>query len=70
MSEEMYDEGYQKITNVDSSQIVIKAMQEKYKDKAPNFQYVCMDVRQMDFESGSFDCVVARSGVSPPGVEA
>jgi len=29
----MFDEGYQKITNIDISKVVIKAMKEKYKDK-------------------------------------
>jgi len=38
MSEEMYDEGYQNIVNIDISSVVIKAMQEKYKDKGPSFK--------------------------------
>jgi hypothetical protein len=38
MSEEMFDEGYTSITNVDISSVVIKQMQEKYKDKGPNFK--------------------------------
>ena len=38
MSEEMFDDGYQNITNIDISNIVVKAMQEKYKDKGPNFK--------------------------------
>eukprot|EP01017_Pseudomicrothorax_dubius_P000311 TRINITY_DN0_c1537_g1_i1.p1 TRINITY_DN0_c1537_g1~~TRINITY_DN0_c1537_g1_i1.p1 ORF type:complete len:223 (+),score=60.38 TRINITY_DN0_c1537_g1_i1:46-714(+) len=60
MSEEMYDDGYQNIVNIDVSQIVTKAMQEKYKDKGPNFKYLCMDARNMDFGDGSFDCVVDK----------
>jgi len=38
LSEEMFDEGYQNITNIDISHVVTKAMQEKYKDKGPNFR--------------------------------
>lgn len=38
LSEEMLDEGYQNITNIDISQTVIKAMNEKYKDKGSNFK--------------------------------
>lgn len=38
LSEEMFEEGYQNITNIDISHVVIKAMVEKYKDKGPNFK--------------------------------
>ncbi len=38
MSEEMFDEGYTNIANIDISSVVIKQMQEKYKDKGPNFK--------------------------------
>lgn len=56
LSEEMFDEGYQNITNIDISQVVIKSMQEKYKDKGPNFKCIDyfnktdinMDIRLMD----------------------
>lgn len=34
----MFEEGYQNITNIDISHVVIKAMVEKYKDKGPNFK--------------------------------
>ncbi|KAL4441978.1 hypothetical protein ABPG74_003729 [Tetrahymena malaccensis] len=60
MSEEMFDEGYQNITNIDISQVVTKAMQEKYKDKGPNMKYLCMDVKNMDFPAGSYDIVVDK----------
>jgi len=60
LSEEMFDEGYQNITNIDISQVVIKVMIEKYKDKGPNFKYQYMDVRAMEFENGSFDCVIDK----------
>jgi len=60
MSEEMYDEGYQHITNIDISPIVVKAMQEKYKDKEATMKYVTMDARAMDFKDGTFDCVIDK----------
>jgi len=60
MSDEMFDEGYQIITNIDISQVVIKQMQEKYKEKGPDFKYLHMDVRAMDFEAGSFDSVIDK----------
>jgi hypothetical protein len=34
----MFDEGYQNITNIDISHIVTKAMNDKYKEKGPNFR--------------------------------
>ncbi|EAS02154.2 kinase domain protein (macronuclear) [Tetrahymena thermophila SB210] len=60
LSEEMFDEGHQNITNIDISSIVTKSMQEKYKDKGPNFKYLQMDVRNMEFEAKSFDCVMDK----------
>lgn len=33
MSEDIYDGGLHNITNIDFSSIVVKAMQERYKDK-------------------------------------
>ena len=63
MSEEMFEEGYVNITNVDISHIVTKAMQEKYKEKGPNFKYVQMDVRAMEFEDGAFDVVLDKGTI-------
>jgi len=60
MSEEMFDEGYQNISNIDISQVVIKAMNEKYRDKGPNFKYIQMDARAMDFADGEFDCCIDK----------
>ena len=60
MSEEMFEEGFVNITNIDISHIVTKAMQEKYKEKGPNFKYVQMDVRAMEFEDGAFDVVLDK----------
>jgi len=38
MPEEMFDEGYTNITNIDYSKNLIVKMQEKYQDKGPNFK--------------------------------
>lgn len=37
LSEELFDEGFQNIINIDISKTVIAAMQEKYSDKGANF---------------------------------
>ena len=47
MSEEMFDDGYENITNIDISQTSIKKMNEEFKEKGPNFKYIQMDVRAM-----------------------
>ena len=57
----MFDDGYEKITNIDISQTSIKAMAEKYKEKGENFKFVQMDVRAMDFPENSFDAVIDKA---------
>ena len=56
----MFDDGYESISNIDISQTSIKAMNEQYKEKGPNFKYLQMDVRAMEFAENSFDCVLDK----------
>ena len=56
----MYEEGYEHITNIDISFTVIKQMTEMYKEKCPNMVFKQMDVRGLQFEDGTFDCVVDK----------
>ncbi|KAJ4955284.1 hypothetical protein NE237_012067 [Protea cynaroides] len=59
-SEEMVDDGYRDVFNIDISSVVIEAMQKKYQDR-PELKYIKMDVRDMsDFESGYFDAVIDK----------
>jgi SAM-dependent methyltransferase len=60
LSEEMYEEGYHNISNIDISLTVIKAMQEKYQDKA-GMSYQQMDCRAMDFPEGIFNVVIDKA---------
>jgi len=39
LSEEMFDDGYQHITNVDISTTVVKQMTELYREKYPTMSY-------------------------------
>lgn len=47
LSEEMYEDGYTHIENIDISFTVIKQMQELYKDKYPTMPYKQMDTRSL-----------------------
>ncbi|CAL1714250.1 unnamed protein product [Somion occarium] len=55
LSEEMYDDGYKNIVNTDYSDILIKKMRHKHQQLRPEMQWLEMDVRDLKFESGSFD---------------
>eukprot|EP00744_Colponema_vietnamica_P001055 GILI01001795.1.p1 GENE.GILI01001795.1~~GILI01001795.1.p1 ORF type:complete len:208 (+),score=61.85 GILI01001795.1:40-663(+) len=59
LSEEMWDEGFHQILNIDISRVVVKAMEEKYRDK-PGLTYMYMDARNIDFPDGSFDVAVDK----------
>ncbi|XP_064649297.1 eEF1A lysine and N-terminal methyltransferase-like [Lineus longissimus] len=59
LSADMYDIGLQAITNVDISDVVIKQMKEKNKDRT-EMSFVKMDVTKMDFEAGSFSTVIDK----------
>eukprot|EP00397_Hematodinium_sp_SG-2012_P030802 GEMP01032647.1.p1 GENE.GEMP01032647.1~~GEMP01032647.1.p1 ORF type:complete len:238 (+),score=53.70 GEMP01032647.1:38-751(+) len=58
LSEELYEEGYTNISNIDISMVVTKAMKEKYQDK--NMTYAQMDARQMDFPKDHFSIVLDK----------
>eukprot|EP00347_Sterkiella_histriomuscorum_P017991 403347204 len=56
LSEDMYKDGYQQITNMDISDVVLEKMRSVYfPDKCPTFQYVPMDATNMQFRDNSFD---------------
>ena len=60
LSEEMYEDGYQHITNIDISFTVVKQMQELYKEKIPNLPFKQMDVRSLQYDDGTFDAVIDK----------
>ncbi|CAI5776318.1 eEF1A lysine and N-terminal methyltransferase isoform X3 [Podarcis lilfordi] len=60
LSEQLYDEGYQDITNVDISEVVIKQMQERNAHLRPKMTYMVMDVLQMDFPDERFQVVLDK----------
>ena len=62
LSEEMYEDGYTTISNVDISDIVIDQMQEYYKEKIPSLKFLKADIRNMKehFEDATFDVVIDK----------
>ncbi|GLT91452.1 hypothetical protein SLE2022_093380 [Rubroshorea leprosula] len=59
-SEDMVNDGYEDVVNVDISSVVIKAMQNKYQNRS-QLKYIEMDVKDMSaFEAGSFDAVIGK----------
>ncbi|EOY06881.1 S-adenosyl-L-methionine-dependent methyltransferases superfamily protein isoform 3 [Theobroma cacao] len=59
-SEDMVNDGYEDVVNVDISSVVIEAMQTKYSNRQ-QLKYIKMDVRDMSpFQAGSFDAVIDK----------
>ena len=61
-AENMYDDGYKNIKNIDISHNVIKAMAERNKEKE-GMIYEVMDVRDLKYEDNSFDLAVDKSTI-------
>ncbi|KAG5222700.1 methyltransferase protein [Salix suchowensis] len=60
MSEDMVDDGYENIMNVDISSVAIDLMRRKY-EQMPQLKYMEMDVRDMSFfPDESFDAVIDK----------
>ena len=61
LSEELSEEGYEDITNIDFSPKVIAIMEEKSKSKFPKMSFLVMDALDMkDFQTGTFNTVIDK----------
>ena len=61
MSEEMYEDGYENITNIDFSNKAISQMEDRCRSKYPKLIFKMMDVTDMkDFETGTFNTVIDK----------
>jgi len=59
LTEDMFEDGYTSITNVDVSRVVVDQMMERYRDK-PTLQWQQMNVCSLDFPDETFDVVVDK----------
>lgn len=61
LSEEMYEDGYENITNIDYSSKVIGQMNERCKSKCPKMTFKVMDVLDLkEFAPGEFNAVIDK----------
>ena len=61
MTEDMYNDGYTKLTNVDFSNTVIKQQTEKYKEKIPSLAFKSMDAKALSYGNASFDAIIDKA---------
>ena len=62
LSEDMYDDGYTTIANVDISRVVIDQMIEKYRDK-PTLTWQQMNVCALEFPDEAFDSCIMKAAM-------
>lgn len=62
LTEDMFEDGYTSITNIDISRVCIEIMAERYKDK-PTLQWQQMNICALDFPDETFDVVIAKGTV-------
>ncbi|KAI0339633.1 S-adenosyl-L-methionine-dependent methyltransferase [Trametopsis cervina] len=60
LSEDMYDDDYHQIVNVDYSGILIEKMRKKCEKSRPEMSWHEMDVRDMTLESESIDVAIDK----------
>eukprot|EP00948_MAST-09A_sp_MAST-9A-sp1_P002458 g2458.t1 len=60
LSEDMYEDGYQSIANIDISEVVIAQMQAKYKEKYASMSFQKMNAMELKFPDQSFNVVLDK----------
>lgn len=61
LAEEMYDDGYRHIVNIDNAAVCIEQMSKRNKEVRPELEWIVMDAFAMDFECAKFDLVIDKS---------
>ncbi|KAN0088629.1 S-adenosyl-L-methionine-dependent methyltransferase [Tylopilus felleus] len=59
-SEDMWEDGYKNIVNVDYSAVVIEQMRARHAELHPGMEWHEMDVRALSFEDASFDIAIDK----------
>jgi ubiquinone/menaquinone biosynthesis C-methylase UbiE len=59
LSSQLYESGYQNVTNIDCSEVVINQMKARCKDQ-DKMEWVVKDCTRMDFPDATFDLVVDK----------
>ncbi|EIM86845.1 S-adenosyl-L-methionine-dependent methyltransferase [Stereum hirsutum FP-91666 SS1] len=59
LSEDMYDDGYKNIVNIDYSDVVIERMKSRHSVR-PEMEWHEMDIRDLKFENNSFDIAIDK----------
>jgi hypothetical protein len=59
LTEEMDNDGYHNIVNIDSSKVVIENMKETYKERT-TISWQIMNCTAMDFKDGAFEAIVDK----------
>lgn len=62
MSEDLYNDGYELITNMDYSSIVIDSMRDRCM-LLGKMKWLTMDINDLTFEKNNFDCIIEK-GIS------
>ncbi|KAL1725285.1 S-adenosyl-L-methionine-dependent methyltransferase [Schizophyllum commune] len=61
LSEDMWDDGYHNIVNIDYSPVVIEQMRRRNSEKRPQMQWHEMDIRDLQFPDASFDIAIDKA---------
>lgn len=60
LSEQLYDQGYTNITNIDISPVVIDQMSQQMQAKNKSMKWLVMDATNTDFKDEEFDVVMDK----------
>ncbi|KAK3142838.1 hypothetical protein QOZ80_4BG0352350 [Eleusine coracana subsp. coracana] len=63
LSEQLYDAGFRRITNVDFSRVVVADMLRRHARARPEMRWRVMDMTDMQFTDGSFDIILDKGGL-------
>ncbi|XP_031574018.1 eEF1A lysine and N-terminal methyltransferase-like [Actinia tenebrosa] len=60
LSEDLYDLGYRGLVNIDISDVVIRQMKERNKERRAEMEFIKMDMLDMDFNAETFNVILDK----------